>query len=85
MFFVFGYLFCNLMTQFFGCRPIAKYWTPSTPGHCIVLVKAAFANGSMNFFSDLFIFALPLPMVWQMKLSRRQKLDVTLVFMGGGM
>ena len=85
MFFVIGYLFSNLMTQFFGCRPIAKYWTPSTPGHCIVLVKAAFANGTMNFFSDLLIFVLPLPMVWRLKLSRRQKIDVTLVFMGGAM
>ena len=85
MFFVFGYLFSNLITQIFGCTPIVKYWKPTTPGHCIFLIKAVYAYGSMNFISDLFIFALPLPMVWRLQLSRKAKLGVTLVFMGGAM
>ena len=83
MFFVSGYLFSNFLTQLFGCTPIFKYWLSNTPGHCIVAVKAAFAYGSMNFISDLMIFILPLPMVWRLKLSRRQKCGVSLVFMGG--
>lgn len=85
MFFVFGYLFSNLMTQFFGCTPIIKYWNPKIPGHCIIPINAAFSYGTMNFVSDFFIFILPLPMVWRLKLSRRQKFGVTLVFMGGAM
>ena len=39
----------------------------------------------MNCISDLFIFLLPLPMVWQLHLSRKAKLGVTVVFMGGAM
>lgn len=85
MFFVFGYLFSNLVTQIFGCTPIDKNWKPTIPGHCIVLIKAVYAYGSMNFISDLFIFILPLPMVWRLQLSRKAKLGVTLVFMGGVM
>lgn len=83
MFFVFGYLFSNLLTQIFGCTPIDKYWKPETPGHCILKIKAAYALGSMNFISDLFIFILPLPTVWRLHLPRKDKLGVTLVFMGG--
>ncbi|KAG7001511.1 hypothetical protein G7Y79_00031g066260 [Physcia stellaris] len=83
MFFVFGYLFSNFITQFFGCTPIIKYWNSKVPGHCIIPIRAAFSYGTMNFVSDLFIFILPLPMVWRLKLSRRQKVGVTLVFMGG--
>lgn len=83
MFFVFGYLFSNLLTQVFGCTPIDKFWKPKTFGHCLVLTKAVYAYGSMNFISDFFIFVLPLPMVWRLKLSRKEKLGVTLVFMSG--
>lgn len=85
MFFVFGYLFSNLLTQIFGCAPVDKFWKPKTPGHCLVLTKAVYAYGSMNFISDLFIFVLPLPMIWRLKLSRKEKLGVTLVFMSGAM
>lgn len=83
MFFVFGYIFCNLLTQIFGCTPVDKYWKPKILGHCIVVSNADLAYGSMNFLSDLFIFALPLPMVWRLQLSRKEKLGVTLIFMSG--
>ena len=83
MFLVFGYLFSNLITLAFGCTPIDKYWNSMTPGHCVAETKAGVAYGSMNFISDIIIFILPLPMVWQLQLSRESKIGVTLVFMGG--
>lgn len=83
MFFVFAYLFSNLLTQIFGCSPIEGSWK-DLPGHCINRPKAGLAYGSMNFISDLFIFVLPMRMVWGLRLSRRDRLGVMLVFMGGG-
>ena len=83
MFFVFGYLFSNLITLLFGCTPIDKYWNKAIPGHCIVEPNAGVAYGSMNFISDIIIFVLPLPMVWQLQLSPKGKIGVTLVFMVG--
>ena len=47
--------------------------------------KAGLAYGSMNVSSDFFIFILPLPMVWHMKLSCREKIGVSLMFMSGAM
>ena len=84
MAFIFGYLFSNLLTQIFGCIPIELSWK-NVPGHCIDLPKAGLAYGSMNVISDLFIFVLPMPMVWRLRLSRKGKLGVMVVFMGGGM
>ncbi|MCJ1234242.1 hypothetical protein MMC14_002201 [Varicellaria rhodocarpa] len=83
MFFVCGYLFCNLFTQYFGCSPVSKFWTHDTPGHCINIIKADLAYGSMNVISDFFIFVLPLPMVWRLNLTRKEKIGVYLVFMSG--
>lgn len=84
MFFVFGYLFSNLLTQIFGCTPIQLSWKLEA-GHCINLLEAGVAFSSMNVISDLLIFVLPMPMVWRLQLSRKVKLGVMLVFMGGGM
>ena len=83
--FVFTYLLSNLLTLTFGCVPIAKYWKPTLPGHCVSESNAGVAYGSMNVVSDVVIFVLPLPMVWRLQLSRESKLGVTLVFMGGVM
>jgi hypothetical protein len=85
MFFVGGYVFSNLWTQIFGCSPRSKYWIPDTPGHCINYTKAGLAYGSMNVFSDLVIFILPQPIVWRLKLSRKEKAGVSLIFMSGAM
>ena len=84
MAFVFSYVCSNILTQIVGCIPIHLYWQNVT-GHCIDRLKAGVVFGSMNIISDLFIFILPMPMVWRLQLSRKEKLGVTLVFMGGGM
>ena len=83
MFITFGYLFSNFWTQIFGCQPIAKYWKPETPGHCILTLKADRGYGSLNFITDLLIFALPLPMVWRLQLSRKEKIGLLVIFMIG--
>ena len=83
MFIVFGYLFSNFITLLFGCSPIAKYWKPDIPGHCIETIKADYGYGSLNFITDLIMFVLPLPMVWKLQLSLKQKIGISLVFMAG--
>ena len=85
MFITFGYLFSNIWTQIFGCRPVAKTWTPDLPGHCIQTFKADYGYGSLNIITDLLIFVLPLPMVWRLQLSPRDKLGVSVIFVTGSM
>ena len=83
MFIVFGYLFSNFITLLFSCSPIAKHWKPDIPGHCIETIKADYRYGSLNFITDLIMFVLPLPMVWKLQLSLKQKIGISLVFMAG--
>ncbi|KAI4282372.1 MAG: hypothetical protein L6R35_005428, partial [Caloplaca aegaea] len=83
MFLVCGYLMANLLTQIFGCSPRSKYWEPGTPGHCIDYTTAGLAYGSMNIVSDLLILILPIPLVWQLELSRREKVSISVIFMSG--
>lgn len=83
MFVTFGYLFSNFWTLIFGCQPIAKYWDPETPGHCIFTLEADYGYGSLNFITDLLMFILPLPMVWRIQLSRKERIGVSVIFMIG--
>ena len=85
MFVTFGYLFSNIWTQIFGCWPVAKSWTPDLPGHCILILKADYGYGSLNIITDLLIFVLPLPMIWRLQLSPRDKLGVSVIFVTGSM
>ena len=83
LFFVTGYLSCNMVTLLFGCTPVSKYWKPDQPGHCLALVKADHAYGSMNVVSDVLLFLLPLPMIWQLRLTRKEKFGLILIFASG--
>jgi hypothetical protein len=84
MFFVVGYLSCNMLTEVFGCHPIQKFWDPNfKPGSCIAFTAADIAYGAMHVSSDFAIALLPLRMVWRLHMDRRDKIGVTLVFLTG--
>lgn len=85
LFFVVGYLAANIWSHLFGCSPISKFWHPTSPGHCLDLVKAATGYASLNVASDFIIFVLPLPVIWQLQLSPKEKIGVSLIFTMGAM
>lgn len=42
------------------------------------------ATGVFNLISDLYILAIPLPAVAKLKISRKKKIGVSMVFSAGG-
>lgn len=85
MFIVFSYLFSNIWTQLFGCHPFEKEYNKKIPGHCIDYIKADYAYGALNIITDLIIFVLPLPMIWQLHLNLKEKIGISLIFMVGSL
>ncbi|KAJ5124406.1 uncharacterized protein N7515_008231, partial [Penicillium bovifimosum] len=67
-----------------GCSPVSKFWDTSLPGHCINEVAFFRWNGVANVFLDLMVLLLPLPMIWRIKTTRRQKWLLTGIFLLGG-
>ncbi|KAI1762194.1 hypothetical protein GGR53DRAFT_428719 [Hypoxylon sp. FL1150] len=79
LFYTLGYLFCNLLTEFLGCSPIAKKWHSNLPGHCINTVAANIAYGAGHMTSDLIIGILPLAMIWRLQFpTTKQKIGLSL-------
>ena len=85
MFLTCAYITCSLVTTVVGCVPIEKYWKPDLPGHCIHKNAANIAYGAMFVITDLLIAILPLPMVWNLQLTLRKRINVSVVFLGGAM
>ncbi|KAJ5555276.1 hypothetical protein N7461_003746 [Penicillium sp. DV-2018c] len=83
-FLVIGYFIACVTVSIAGCSPVAKFWHTSLPGHCIDEVAFFRWNGVANMFLDFLVLLLPLPMVWRVNTTRRQKWILTGIFLLGG-
>ena len=85
-----GVLMASLMAHIIVvsvmCIPLKAYWDPSIQGaHCIN-ENAFFRYSTLpNIITDLCMLVLPLPVVWRMSLSTRDKFGLGLTFCTGSM
>ena len=68
----------------FQCVPLRKMWDPTAPGHCIEFGTFGLVMSCINICTDLFMLALPLPVVWGLRINRSKKWLVSLSFVMGG-
>lgn len=84
-FLITGYWIGCSIAAIFGCTPVSFFWDKNQPGSCMDEVNFFRWNGVANIFLDFLILLLPLPMLWRMRTSRRQKLILTGIFLLGGL
>ncbi|GAB1312719.1 Rhodopsin domain-containing protein [Madurella fahalii] len=65
------------------CDPIAKNIDPFLPGTCWENIPWYYASSFFNAFFDLVVLALPVPIIWRLRTSRRKKFAVTMVLLLG--
>ena len=78
-----GLLIAGELSYIFGCRPLAKLFDRNVPGTCINDQAQLLSVALINMVTDFGIFALPLPVIWSLQLSRQQKLIVTGILASG--
>ncbi|CAI6091929.1 unnamed protein product [Clonostachys chloroleuca] len=65
----------------FACQPIQKSWDATiTHGHCLNLPSLYIATAVANIVSDAILFNLPLPMMVEFHIPRRQKIGLVIIF-----
>lgn len=75
-----------VLVSIFQCTPIKYYYDQSSPGHCMKGQVAFFqANGAIALAEDVVILCMPIPIIWRLKITARQKIALTLVFSLGGL
>ncbi|KAH7385492.1 hypothetical protein DE146DRAFT_681050 [Phaeosphaeria sp. MPI-PUGE-AT-0046c] len=56
------------------CKPIHVYWTEGRPASkCLQDLPGLFVNGTLNILADVFLMAIVLPRVIELKLHKRQR------------
>lgn len=65
------------------CRPTAKFWNPLLPGKCFNLVAVSYFTNITNLVTDVWIFCLPIPVIWGLHISNSQRLGLCGVFLIG--
>ncbi|KAF6217677.1 hypothetical protein HO133_006779 [Letharia lupina] len=68
----------------FQCRPIRKFWEFELPGYCINPKNNLAVSGSVNTLLDFMIVCLPVPLLWRLRTSTRQKSILTGIFLTAG-
>jgi hypothetical protein len=63
----------------FSCRPIQAFWGDAE-GKCINLVAFTYFTNITNLVTDLWIFALPIPIILKLQASKEKKIGLCFLF-----
>lgn len=79
------YTIVSSLVSLFECTPVRKYWDPLAPGHCINV--GAFLAGveSTNSFVDFAMVIVAMFMVRELHVNGRTKMNLSFVFLLGGL
>ncbi|KOS44693.1 hypothetical protein ACN38_g4407 [Penicillium nordicum] len=79
--FVSGSSMLFIVISIFQCSPIHAYWEINTESyHCMDDGAIVFSASVINIFTDLLVTALPMPLIWSLRLPARQRLAVISIF-----
>lgn len=70
-----------VLTGFLLCTPLAFNWDPTIPGGKCANERAAFiAVGVLDLLTDVCVFVLPIPMIWQLQVAKGNKMALFAIF-----
>ncbi|OJJ34696.1 hypothetical protein ASPWEDRAFT_112184 [Aspergillus wentii DTO 134E9] len=72
-----------VIVAIFQCNPIRKAWSPTTLGSCVEINVFYMANAALNICTDVITYALPMKVIMQLDISRRQKIGILIILCFG--
>ncbi|KAH8178914.1 integral membrane protein [Sarocladium implicatum] len=85
MAFIGSYSIGIVFSLIFACKPISMAWDIRVGGECIDMAVLYIVTAAANICSDLVLFCLPIPMVYNLQIPRRQKLGLLFIFLIGSL
>ncbi|GFG13385.1 hypothetical protein IFM5058_06420 [Aspergillus udagawae] len=75
-----------VLVNTFQCTPVQYYYDKTLKGHCMKGQVQFFQTmGSIALIEDVIILCLPIPIVWRLQITFRQKIALTVIFSLGGL
>ena len=62
------------------CEPIRHFWDRDRPGSCMRMTPTLFANTIFSVVADVVILLMPLPMVFTLKITTKQRIGLIFIF-----
>jgi hypothetical protein len=62
------------------CRPIEAFWDTNVKGDCLHLVEFTYFTNISNLITDIWIFLMPVPVIWHLQLQTKKKLLLCFIF-----
>ena len=68
------------------CVPVQAIWDQNTGDHrCQNIRASALGTGIANMILDIVVLTIPLPMIWNLQVTRRIKISLTGIFLLGAL
>ena len=67
----------------FACRPLNKLWDNLPYGECLSSDAVGLALASLQITADVFVLAIPVPIILRLQIPLKQKLGVMSIFSAG--
>ncbi|OLN87817.1 hypothetical protein CCHL11_00418 [Colletotrichum chlorophyti] len=81
--FNFALMIATFFTVIFQCTPIEMNWKPMMPGNCIEQFTFGVSTACLTILTDLIAVALPFYIFLGLKMNRKRKIGLMVVFMLG--
>ena len=62
------------------CIPVEKAWDATVEGSCINLVAFSYFTNITNLLTDIWVFLLPVPIIFRLHINQRRKFELAGVF-----
>lgn len=63
----------------FQCNPIPKAWKAMMPGKCVTINVFYLANAALNILTDVLTYTLPIKVVFELQVPKKQKMVLGLI------
>lgn len=78
--YIFFYMLASVGATIFLCTPVARAWDRGVEGQCINVEAFWYANAISNIVGDIATLALPVRMVWMLRMRKGEKVGLYAVF-----
>ncbi|PGH17175.1 hypothetical protein AJ79_01313 [Helicocarpus griseus UAMH5409] len=73
-----------ILASILTCIPVQKFWNPRVEGKCLNMDPLWMSTAIVHIVTDVVLLTFPMPIISSMKLPKRQRFALMLVFALGG-
>jgi hypothetical protein len=83
--FVIAYGTWTALSALLLCDPPAHFWNSNVKGHCMNELRLWFTNAGLNIATDFTLLILPMPIIYKLRVPRKQKIILVCILSLGAL